>query len=69
MDLIIFRAPLQMGRSFIRRTEEHVLRDLHEIHAFSQVDVAIQRAKEYECDTCIRLSVALADPNIVQQRV
>jgi hypothetical protein len=28
------------------------------------VDVAIQRAKEDACDTCIRLTTALADPNL-----
>ena len=32
-------------------------------HAYHP-DVAIQRAKEDSCDTCIRLAVAVADPNL-----
>lgn len=36
------------------------LKYLHGHH----VDLAIVRAKEDACDTCIRLSVALADPKI-----
>ena len=33
---------------------------MHSYH----VDVAIKRAKEDECDTCIRLSVALENKNL-----
>jgi hypothetical protein len=36
------------------------LRNMHSYH----VDVAIQRAKEDACDTCIRISISLADPNL-----
>lgn len=31
------------------------------------IDVAIVRAKEDCCDTCIRLSIAVADPNIREE--
>ena len=31
------------------------------------VDVAIQRAKEDARDTCVRLSIAVADPNLTEQ--
>lgn len=44
------------------RTMSYVtfLRYMHSYH----VDVAIKRAKEDECDTCIRLSVALENKNL-----